>query len=239
MTCVCGIIPPMKIIINTILGSLIIGYFIGCINLSYIISKIKGFDIRKYGSGNAGASNVVIVIGRKIGLTIAVLDILKAFLAFRLAQYLFPEAYAGSISWAGVLAGVGAVLGHILPFYMGFKGGKGLACYGGTVLAINYKLFIVLFIAALLIAIITDYLCFAPITMSAIVPLTVGFVYKTWLPPAIIAVAGIAILLRHKENLERIRTGEELRFHFLWRRKDESERFGVVDDGKDIFNREV
>lgn len=229
----------MKVMINIIIGSLIIGYFFGCINLSYIISKIKGFDIRKYGSGNAGASNVVIVIGRKIGLTIAVLDIFKAFLAFRLAQYLFPDAYVGGISWAGVIAGVGAVLGHILPFYMGFKGGKGLACYGGTVLAINYKLFIVLFIAALLIAIVTDYLCFAPITMSAIVPITVGVVYKTWIPSAIIAVAGLAMLLRHKENIARIRSGEELRFHFLWRRSDESERFGIVDDGKEIFNRKV
>ena len=92
----------MKILVNTILGSLIIGYFIGCINLSFIISKIKGFDIRHVGSGNAGASNLVIVFGKKIGLTVAVLDILKSFLAFRLAEYLFPDACAGVISYAGV-----------------------------------------------------------------------------------------------------------------------------------------
>ncbi len=229
----------MKILINIILGSLIIGYFIGCINLSYIISKIKGFDIRKYGSGNAGASNVVILIGKKIGLTIAVLDILKAFLAFRLAQNIFPDAYIGELSYAGVIAGVGAVLGHILPFYMGFKGGKGLACYGGTVLAIDYKLFVVLFLVALLIAIATDYLCFAPISMAFIVPATVGFVYNTWEIPAIIAVASAALLLKHRENLVRLRAGEELRFHFLWRRSDESDRFGIADDGKEIFKREI
>ena len=229
----------MKIIINIIIGSLIIGYFFGCVNLSYIISRLKGFDIRKVGSGNAGASNVVIVIGRKIGLFIAVLDILKAFFAFRLAEFLFPEAYIGDISYAGVIAGVGAVIGHILPFYMGFKGGKGLACYGGTILAINYKIFIVLFIAALLIAIVTDYICFAPITMSVIAPVTIGFVYREWIPSAILAVAGIAMLIKHRENIVRIRSGEELRFHFLWRRSDESERFGIVDDGKEIFNRKV
>ncbi len=229
----------IKLLINTILGSLIIGYFLGCINLSYIISKIKGFDIRHVGSGNAGASNLVIVIGKKIGLFVAVIDIMKAFLAFRMAQFLFPEAYAGSISWAGVLAGVGAVLGHILPFYMGFKGGKGLACFGGTVLGIDYRLFIILFIVAFLIAMITDYICFAPITMAFIVPITVGVIYNTWIPPAIIAVASAVILIRHKENLARIRSGEELRFHFLWRRKDESERFGIVDDGKEILNRKV
>ena len=229
----------MKILINTIIGSLIIGYFLGCINLSYIVSKIKGFDIRHVGSGNAGASNVVIVIGKKAGLFIAVIDIMKAFLAFKLAQFLFPEAYTGLISYAGVIAGIGAVLGHVFPFYMGFKGGKGLACYGGTVLAIDYRLFVILFLIALLIAIVTDYICFAPITMSVVVPLSVGVIYNTWIPSAIIALGSAVMLYRHKENILRIRSGEELRFHFLWRRKDESERFGIVDDGKEILNRKV
>ena len=228
-----------KIMINTILGSLIIGYFFGCFNLSYMISKIKGFDIRYVGSGNAGASNVVIVIGKKIGLFVALIDILKAFFAFRLAEGFFPEAYAGAVSWAGVIAGVGAVIGHILPFYMGFKGGKGLACFGGTVLGIDFRLFFILFIIALLIAIITDYICFAPITMAFVVPATVWYVYETWIPSAIISIASFALLLKHRENILRIRSGEELRFHFLWRRKDESERFGINDDGKEIFNRKV
>ncbi len=229
----------MKIIINTVIGSLIIGYYFGCINLSYFISRLKGFDIRHVGSGNAGASNLVIVIGKKIGLFVAFLDIMKAFLAFRLAQFLFPEAFAGSISWAGVIAGVGAVLGHILPFYMGFKGGKGLACFGGTVLGIDYRLFVILFVLAFLIAMITDYICFAPISMAFIVPLSVGVIYKTWIPSAIISIASIAMLIKHRQNIARIRSGEELRFHFLWRRGDESERFGVADDGKEIFNRKV
>ena len=235
------IIPAMevKILINTVLGSLIIGYFFGCINLSYILSRFKGFDIRNVGSGNAGASNVVIVIGRKIGLFIAVLDILKAFLAFNLAEALFPEAVAGSLSWAGVLAGTASVIGHVFPLYMGFKGGKGLACFGGTVLGIDYRLFVVLFIAAFLIAMITDYICFAPITMAFIVPVTVGAIYRVWLPSAIIAVASAVLLYKHRQNIARIRSGDELRFHFLWKRSDESERFGIIDDGKDIFNRKV
>ena len=110
----------MKIIINAVIGSLIIGYFFGCINFSYIVSRIKGFDIRKFGSGNAGASNVVIVIGKKAGLFVALVDIFKAFLAYKLAQYLFPDAYLNGVSYAGMIAGVGAVLGHIFPFYLGF-----------------------------------------------------------------------------------------------------------------------
>ncbi|MBO4904368.1 MAG: glycerol-3-phosphate 1-O-acyltransferase PlsY [Lachnospiraceae bacterium] len=229
----------MKIIINIVLGSLIIGYFFGCINFSYIVSRIKGFDIRHYGSGNAGASNVVIVIGKKAGLFVALFDIFKAFLAYKLAQYLFPEAFLDGISCAGMIAGVGAVLGHIFPFYLGFKGGKGLACYGGTILAIDVRLFLVLFVVALFIAVITDYICFAPITMSFIAPLTVGVVYHAWIPAGILGIAGVALLYKHAQNIARIRSGSELRFHFLWRRQDESERFGIVDDGKEIFNREV
>ncbi|MCR5688580.1 MAG: glycerol-3-phosphate acyltransferase [Lachnospiraceae bacterium] len=229
----------MKILINMVIGSLLIGYFLGCINLSYIISKFRGFDIRHVGSGNAGASNVVIVIGRKIGLTIAVLDILKSFLAFRLAGAIFPDMMSGGISVAGVIAGVGAVIGHVFPFYMGFKGGKGLACFGGIVLAINYLLFIVLFVAAFLIAMVTDYICFAPITMAFIVPVTVGVMYNAWIPAAIIFISSLILLYKHRENIARIRTGEELRFHFLWRRKDESERFGIKDDGKEILERKI
>ena len=75
--------------------------------------------------------------------------------------------------------------------------------------------------------------------MAFIVPLTVGAIYRVWLPPAIIAIASVVLLYKHRQNIARIRSGDELRFHFLWKRSDESERFGVVDDGKDIFNRRV
>ena len=102
----------MNSTITAILISVIAGYLIGCINLSYLIARLKGFDIREHGSGNAGASNLVIVIGKKIGLLVALLDILKSFFAFRLAEYLFPEAIAGPISWAGVIAGVAAYESH-------------------------------------------------------------------------------------------------------------------------------
>ena len=75
--------------------------------------------------------------------------------------------------------------------------------------------------------------------MAFIVPLTVGVIYKVWIPSAIICVASCALLVKHRENIARIRSGDELRFHFLWRRSDESERFGIVDDGKEILNRKL
>ena len=219
--------------------SLVIGYIFGLFQTSYIFGKRHGLDIRTKGSGNAGMTNTMRVFGKKAGALVLICDALKCFLAFYAAYYLLGRGQSDPGILYGVYAGAGAMLGHDFPFYMGFKGGKGLACFGGTVLAINYVMFIILFIPGLFIAIITDYICFAPITMAFIVPITIGIVYKTWVPSAIMAVASVAMLYKHRQNIERIRSGEELRFHFLWRRKDESERFGVIDDGKDIFNREV
>lgn len=216
-----------------------IGYCLGCINLSYIISKLKGFDIRKYGSGNAGASNVMIVIGKKVGAFVAVFDIMKAYSAVKLAGVLFPSAMIGDLNYAGCIAGAAAILGHIFPFYMHFRGGKGLAAFGGTLLAVDYRLFFVLFIISLFIAIITDYICFVPISMAVVVPVSVGMAHNSFVPTYILAASSVAILYKHVENIKRIKAGEELRFHFLWKRGDEAERFGINDDGKDIFNREL
>lgn len=229
----------MNSTVVSIVGSIIIGYFLGCINLSYIISKIKGFDIRKYGSGNAGASNVMIVIGKKVGAFVAVFDILKAFIAVRFAASLFAYATVNELNYAGCIAGAAAIIGHIFPFYMGFRGGKGLAAFGGTLLAVDCRLFFVLFIISLFIAIITDYICFVPISMSAVVPLSVGMAHDSYIPTLILSVSSLAILFKHVENIKRIKAGEELRFHFLWKRGDEAARFGITDDGKDIFSHEL
>ena len=98
-----------------------IGYFIGAVNPSYIIAKIRGFDIRDKGSHNAGASNAVILLGKTIGVLCALLDIAKTVFAIWLAQKLMPE-----FTWGYAVTGVACALGHIFPFYMKFKGGKGL-----------------------------------------------------------------------------------------------------------------
>lgn len=230
---------PMSNTVRCILGSIIIGYFLGCINFSFIVSKIKGFDIRKYGSGNAGASNVMIVIGKKIGAFVAIFDILKAFFSVKLAASIFSYAVVSDLNYAGCIAGAAAIIGHIFPFYMHFRGGKGLAAFGGTLLAVDYRLFFTLFIISLFIAVITDYICFVPISMSVVVPLSIGMAHDTYVPTMILAVSSLAILYKHMENIKRIKAGEELRFHFLWKRGDEAQRFGIADDGKDIFSHEL
>ncbi|MCR4684408.1 MAG: glycerol-3-phosphate 1-O-acyltransferase PlsY [Lachnospiraceae bacterium] len=203
----------------------LMGYLIGSINLSYLISKSKGYDIREHGSGNAGASNLIITMGKKIGAFVAVVDVMKAFLVVRLAMYIYPE-----MKYAGVIAATSVILGHIFPFYMGFRGGKGLATLGGSILALDYRLFLILLLFALFIAFVTDYICFAPITCSVLFPVIYGVAKKDVWYAVILFIATVCIIYRHIGNLKRIKTGKELRFSFLWNRKAEAERLGIEDD---------
>ena len=106
----------------TILG----GYLLGCSNMALYLSVIKKVDIRAGGSGNLGASNAVILMGWGAGVLTAVHDIGKAILAVIAARMIFPE-----LEHIGAVAGVSCVLGHIYPFYLKFKGGKGFASYLG------------------------------------------------------------------------------------------------------------
>ena len=139
------------------------GYFIGTINPAFLLSKIKGFDIRERGSGNAGATNVMLTIGKIAGVLCAMLDILKAFFAYRLGKRLFPL-----LQFAGILAGACCILGHIFPVWMGFQGGKGLACIGGVILAHNWKLFLALLAFEIVFTLIVNYICAMAMSVSVI-----------------------------------------------------------------------
>ncbi|MCR4739684.1 MAG: glycerol-3-phosphate 1-O-acyltransferase PlsY [Lachnospiraceae bacterium] len=202
----------------------LMGYLVGCINLSYILSRIKGYDIREHGSGNAGASNVVILMGKKWGVFVAIVDILKAFVVIKIAGLILP----GNLI-AFFVTATCVILGHIFPFVMGFKGGKGLATLGGSILAYDVRLFLIMLLIVFVMVMLTDYICTAPLFASVVFPLYTVYDSKT-LYPLIFFVCTVAIYYRHLENLKRIREGKELKFSFLWNRKKEAERFGVDDD---------
>ncbi len=197
----------------------LIGYLVGGINPSYVIAKIKGFDIRKHGSGNAGASNAVITMGKTIGLISALFDIFKAFAAVKLALYFFSE-----VALAGVVAGVSCILGHIFPILMKFRGGKGLACLGGVVLAFHPMVFLLLLAAELILVLLVDYICIVPITASIAFPIIYNVMAKDLAGALILGIATVVILFKHVENLKRIRNGTEAHLSFLWRRGKEIER---------------
>jgi len=157
---------------NIIQGStaLLIGYLFGCFQTSYFISKmVSQKDIREIGSGNAGASNVTSELGWKYGILTGFADVIKAYIPAQIVLYIFPGAYQPFDLMA--LAGTGAVLGHIYPFFMDFRGGKGVACYIGMLLAIDWQIGVIVIICLVLLTIITDYVAVGSISLYIIIPL--------------------------------------------------------------------
>lgn len=113
---------------------LLIGYAFGCFQTSYIYGRMHGIDIRKYGSGNAGTTNSLRVLGKKAGAIVLFGDILKTGLAITLVRFLFREQYGDILYLLAIYTGAGCILGHNFPFYLGFKGGKGIACTAGFII---------------------------------------------------------------------------------------------------------
>ena len=198
---------------------ILIGYVIGTINPSYIFSKLHGSDIRKKGSGNAGASNALIVYGKAVGILCAIFDIAKAGIAIWIAQTIYPN-----FIWAFAITGVSAILGHIFPFYMRFRGGKGLASLGGMIFAYNWIVFLIMLAAEIVIVLVTNYICFVPITAAIAFPVVYGIMRRDLVGALILCIATVVILFKHKENIKRIRKGTEAHFSLLWNRDKEIER---------------
>ena len=190
---------------------ILIGYLIGAINPSYIIGKIRGIDIRQKGSKNAGASNALILFGKVLGIGCALFDIAKATFAIWLCGKLFPE-----LTYSFAVTGVACILGHVFPFYMDFKGGKGLACLGGMILAFDCRVFLIMRAAEILVAIVTDYICFVPLTASAVFPIVYGIMRQDARGALIISLILPLMIYKHKENLKRIKQKTEMPFSFLW-----------------------
>lgn len=185
--------------------TVMIAYLMGSSNLAFYIAKLRGKDLRGAGSGNYGASNATILLGWRIGVAVGIHDIGKAILAVLLAQYFFP-----GLPNIGAVAGAACVLGHIFPFYLCFKGGKGFASFIGMTIALNWKLAILVILAVLIVTVITDYIVVGTVTTVVSVPIGMGVLTHSILPPLIILIATAAILWKHRENYTRIRNRQEI-----------------------------
>ena len=204
---------------------ILIGYLIGAINPSYIIAKLRGFDIREKGSKNAGASNALILFGKVLGVGCALFDIAKAAFAIWLCAKLFSE-----LAYSFAVTGVACILGHVFPFYMKFRGGKGLACLGGMILAFEWRVFLVMLAIEIVVAFVTDYICFVPMTASAIFPF-VYLIMRRDVPGALIIALILPLMLyKHKENLKRIKQKTEMPFSFLWNKEKALEKTNISKD---------
>ena len=197
---------------------LIIGYFIGNIETGYIFGKLNKMDIRNYGSGNAGATNTLRVLGPKAGLIVFLGDFCKSLLPCLVVRYIFRDNV--SLSYVYMLyIGLGVVLGHNFPFYLGFKGGKGVASTAGIIMALDYRIAFVCLAIFILIVAITRYVSIASIVVMIIfigmshmlVKTNYGFTDGS--SPMefrlLIVIIGFLSIFMHRANIKRLLSGTE------------------------------
>jgi len=117
--------------------SLGIGYLFGLFQTAYLYGRLNGIDIRQYGSGNAGTTNALRVLGKKAGVIVLLGDVAKTVLAVAVVRLLFKRSCGDYLPLLGMYAAAGAILGHNFPVHLGFRGGKGIACTAGLVLTLG------------------------------------------------------------------------------------------------------
>lgn len=193
----------------------LLGYLLGSLNLAWFLSRARGFDIRTHGSNNAGASNATITMGLRSGVAVAIHDIAKSCAAGLLAGALFPALPA-----APAVAAVAAVLGHIFPFYLKFRGGKGFAPFLGLTLALDWRFFLAILLAVLLITLITDYIVLGTFTAIVSFPIYLLCTQSGALVVGAVCVASLVIFCKHFVNLRRLAAGQEIGLRRAMSKKD-------------------
>ena len=184
--------------------SLMIGYFMGSINSAALVGRKKKIDLKTEGTGNLGATNTALVLGKKAGYFVLVFDMFKSVFSYKMAKYLFAK-----LPYAGLIAGIGVLIGHCFPVFMGFHGGKGLASFGGLVLAHDPLLFAILLTLGIGAAFAMNYGVYLAVTATVLFPIT-SFMRRGDLTDLLLtAMAGGLILFLHRGNLKRAITGED------------------------------
>jgi len=188
---------------------IIFGYLLGSIPWGYLISKTKGIDIRKVGSGNIGGTNVIRALGTKWGLLVAILDLLKGVIPVYLAISFLV------FDWQIASVAITPVLGHIFPVWLGFKGGKGVATTLGVLFIIlEWKILLPFLLVWLLVLVVSQISSFSNLLMVSYLPLTLWFSSFS-LAYFVLGLALFALIWwAHRENLQRIKEGIEPKFKF-------------------------
>ncbi|MBE5883299.1 MAG: glycerol-3-phosphate 1-O-acyltransferase PlsY [Lachnospiraceae bacterium] len=209
---------------------LVIGYVFGLFQTAYFYGKAHGIDIRQHGSGNSGTTNALRVLGTKAGLIVFAGDCLKCILAVVVARLLFGESHADMIYLLCLYTGAGAVLGHNFPFYMGFKGGKGIAATAGMILSFH-PYFIVMGVIAFFGAfLLTHYvslgslLVYAGFMIEMVICGQLGVFgemtqAQLWEMYAVAALLTIMAYWKHRENIVRLAKGEERKTYLFKKNK--------------------
>ena len=195
---------------------LVVGYVFGCFQTGYFYGKSKGIDIRNYGSGNAGTTNTLRVLGKKAGYITYLGDALKAIFAILLIKYvIYGQLFIPSMDFHLLLAytGLGVAFGHNYPFYLNFKGGKGIATTSGVMLALDIRIGLIGIIGFFIIFFATRYVSVGSLYMSIVFPICVLVFYPgEWHLFIVSVVFWLMAWMRHRENIKRLMTGTENRF---------------------------
>lgn len=170
-----------------------------------LVGRVKKTDVRKSGTGNLGATNTMLVLGWGAGIFVMLFDLMKSFLSGKLAQYLFP-----GLSVAGMLACIGAMIGHCFPVFHRFRGGKGLATFGGLVIYCGLKYVPIVLCAGWAVMWIFDCTVMFPITVGIALPLLMYLFGEA--PAKIITAicAGAVLDVMHIGNMKKALAGDEI-----------------------------
>ena len=210
---------------------LAIGYVFGLFQTAYFYGKLHGIDIRNYGSGNAGTTNTLRTLGTRAGMIVLFGDIMKCILAVVLTNMLFREAYPELIYLLKIYAAAGAILGHNFPFYLKFKGGKGIAATAGMILSFHPYLIpmgVILFFG---IFFTTHYVSLGSMAVYAgfLIELIVlgqagvfGMSQETLAEMYLVAGFLTAMAYyKHKDNIKRLLGGTERKTYLTHKNKEE------------------
>ena len=185
----------------------IASYLIGAIPFGLLIGRLAGIDVRTSGSGNIGATNVTRLAGKKFGVFTLLLDVLKGFLPIYVASQLLPQG--SGREFVILLCGILAVVGHMFPIYLGFKGGKGVATGVGVLLFLSpaaVGITIVVFVATVAL---TGFVSAGSLLGAGLSPLWLWFLGESAGAVTAGAIITLLIWIKHHENIGRLIRGEE------------------------------
>lgn len=201
------------------LACIAIGYVFGLFQTSYFLGRMHGIDIREHGSGNAGTTNMLRTLGLKAGILTLVGDCVKCILAVMLVRVLFGEKYADILPLLEFYAAAGTILGHNYPFYLGFRGGKGIAATAGLVLSFNWIMAVCGIVIFFTTFFTTHYvslgslLVYVGILIELVVlgnagyfHMSQGHVYELYVVGFLLAALAF---WKHRENIKRLLSGTE------------------------------
>jgi glycerol-3-phosphate acyltransferase PlsY len=197
-------------------AAIVASYLLGSIPAAYIAGNAKGIDLRKHGSGNLGATNVMRVLGTRIGLLVFAFDMAKGAVPVAFFPRWVPlsDQPARDATIFGIICGVAAIVGHVRPIYLKFgKGGKGVATAAGVFLALApvQTLLTLLIFAVVLLS--SGFVSLGSLTSAVMLPVLLGVTVGARSPLFAISLAvALFVFWTHRANIERLRNGEEHRF---------------------------